>query len=115
MSWGKIAAGIGAVVLAVISFAAGKVWGNAEGEASRQKMNAENEELRRQIRAILETFKSEMTKKDEEIKWLDGVIDKLSKYPPADEKQLMERLRKLDLTDSQIKSVVALMAPIYES
>jgi hypothetical protein len=56
-----------------------------------------------------------MTKKDEEIKWLDGVIDKLSKYPPADEKQLMERLRKLDLTDSQIKSVVALMAPIYGS
>jgi hypothetical protein len=115
VNWVKIAQGVGAAVVAVIVFVAGKVWGNAEGEKARQKINAENEELRRHIRAILETFKSEMTKKDEEIKWLDGVIDKLSKYPPADEKQLMERLRKLDLTDSQIKSVVALMAPIYGS
>jgi hypothetical protein len=115
MNWVKIAQGVGAAALAVIIFVAGKVWGNAEGEKARRTMNAENEELRRQIRAVLETFKLEMTKKDEEIKWLDGVIDKLSKYPPADENQLMERLRKLHLTDSQIESVVALMAPIYGS
>ena len=67
MSWGKIATAIGGAVLLVIGVVVGKVWGNAEGEEDRQKMNAENEGLRRNIRAILETFKSEISKKDEEI------------------------------------------------
>lgn len=113
MSWGKIGAGVGAVVLAVISFAAGKVWGNAEGEEVRQKMNAENENLRRQIRSILETFKREMAGKNEEIEWLESVIDQLMKSPPADVKQLDQRLRSLDLTDSQVEAVEARMAPIF--
>jgi uncharacterized protein YlxW (UPF0749 family) len=115
VSWGKIATGVGAVVLAVISFVAGKVWGNAEGEKSREKMNAENEDLRREIRAVLEIFKAEMARKNEEIKWLDGVIDKLTKSPPADGKQLRQRLQKLALTDSQIESIEVRMGPIYRS
>jgi hypothetical protein len=113
MSWGKIATAIGVGVLAVISFAAGKVWGNAEGEEGRQKMNAENEELRRQIRSVLDTFKGEMVRKDEEIEWLETVIDQLMKSPPANVKQLGQHLHMLDLTASQIEEVEARMAPIY--
>jgi hypothetical protein len=113
VSWGKIAVGVGGAVLAGIGIAIGKVWGNAEGEKDRRKMSEENEDLRRQIRAVLDTFKGEMVKKDEEIEWLEGVIDQLIKSPPANAKQLGQRLHLLDLTDSQIELVEARMAPIY--
>jgi hypothetical protein len=114
VSWQeKVVQGVIGGVLVLIGVAAGKAWGNSEGEEDRKKMNAENEELRRQIRSVLETFKAEMAKKNEEIAWLEAVIEQLMKAPPANANQLSERLRLLDLTETQIELVMVRAAPIY--
>ncbi|AUG53487.1 hypothetical protein [Thalassospira marina] len=115
MSWGKVAAGVGVAVVAVIGVAVGKVWGNAEGEEDRKKMNEENENLRKEIRSVLEIFKSEMERKDEEIVWLEEVTEQLIKSPPQSMPELDECLRAFKLTDSQVDLVVNRTAPIFKS
>ena len=113
MSWGKVAAGVGVAVWSVIMVAVGKSWGNAEGEEDRQKMNAENEDLRRKLRSVLKTCEAEIAKKNQEIAWLETVIDQLTKTPPANRNELAERLRLMNLTSSQFELVMVHAAPIY--
>jgi hypothetical protein len=113
MRWVKAAVVVAGIVWTCIILAVGKVWGNSEGEEDRKKMNMENEELRRQLHSVLETFRTEMVKKNEEIAWLDAVIEQFRKAPPANANQLGERLRLLDLTKNQIELVMVRAAPIY--
>ncbi len=114
VSKAKIAIGVGVAVWGFIMLAVGKVWRNAEGEAERKKMNTENEELRKNLRSVLRTFEAEMGKKDQEIQWFEKIIDQLIKVPPANKIELVERLRFMDLTNSEFELVMLHTAPVFE-
>lgn len=114
MSKAKVAIGVAMAVWSALMVAVGKVWGNAEGEKDLQKMNAENEELRRKLCSLLETIKVEFAAKNQNIAGLDAVIKKLIKRTPINQSELAVILYEMNLTDGQFEAIMAHAAPFYQ-
>lgn len=120
MSQGKLVGGAIAFVAGLLGVAVGYVMRGKQDQKDIKKVNDENEELRAQLRSILEVFKKTIKEKDsalahyrETITQLEWVIVKLIEAPPETLSALHERLRQLGLSTEQVDLLEGTLAPIY--
>lgn len=100
--YAHIAKAVGGFVVGGAVYAAGYVTANYRNKSAREKLDEENQRLRTQIRAYFAAVK-------EVNAFMEAAMADIAADPPLSRSQMIARLRKHGVTDTQISNILAAM------
>jgi acetyl-CoA carboxylase carboxyltransferase component len=100
MSYANVAKVIGGLMVAGIVYAAGYVTSNVRGKKAREEPEKENERLRTEIRAYMDTVREAFAN-------CEAAMADIFCNPPLTRKDFVDRLRQHKIPDRQIDNIVS--------